>query len=281
MSAADARAPSDAQTEEAGPAACGPATAAANYSLLLSAAIQCSDRRSTAGNAVCIFSGAPSRCSGQRPHSGGEAHGLLHTSRDPAVDVRASSGRACGLQPAGLDAGAGGARRAAAPAMSPVERGKMLVIGGGCHDCHTPKKIGPNGPRGRSRQGAVGPPGERRRAGALHGRQGQPVLDPHQRPPDGVERRVGRVLCRQPDAGRDHRHRALVRGLVREGDQGRQAHGRRPSHPAADAVVLVQPAAGRRSEGDLCVPEIAAGRSRTRCRRRPIRPASRCRSRWP
>jgi len=35
---------------------------------------------------------------------------------------------------------------AAAPAQSPVERGKMLVIGGGCHDCHTPKKIGPNGP---------------------------------------------------------------------------------------------------------------------------------------
>src|SRR5687767_433931 len=35
---------------------------------------------------------------------------------------------------------------AAAPAPSPVERGKMLVIGGGCHDCHTPKKIGPTGP---------------------------------------------------------------------------------------------------------------------------------------
>ena len=35
---------------------------------------------------------------------------------------------------------------AAAPAVSPVERGKMLVIGGGCHDCHTPKKLGPNGP---------------------------------------------------------------------------------------------------------------------------------------
>ena len=34
----------------------------------------------------------------------------------------------------------------AAPAQSPVERGKMLVIGGGCHDCHTPKKLGPNGP---------------------------------------------------------------------------------------------------------------------------------------
>jgi hypothetical protein len=35
---------------------------------------------------------------------------------------------------------------AAAPAMSQVDRGKQLVIGGGCHDCHTPKKVGPNGP---------------------------------------------------------------------------------------------------------------------------------------
>jgi hypothetical protein len=35
---------------------------------------------------------------------------------------------------------------ASAPAVSQVERGKMLVIGGGCHDCHTPKKVGPNGP---------------------------------------------------------------------------------------------------------------------------------------
>ena len=23
-----------------------------------------------------------------------------------------------------------------------IERGRMLVIGGGCHDCHTPKKFG-------------------------------------------------------------------------------------------------------------------------------------------
>ena len=34
----------------------------------------------------------------------------------------------------------------AAGAPSQVDRGKMLVIGGACHDCHTPKKIGPNGP---------------------------------------------------------------------------------------------------------------------------------------
>ena len=34
----------------------------------------------------------------------------------------------------------------AAPAQSPVERGKYLVTVGGCHDCHTPKMLGPNGP---------------------------------------------------------------------------------------------------------------------------------------
>jgi mono/diheme cytochrome c family protein len=43
-------------------------------------------------------------------------------------------------------ANTGTAAPAAAPALSQVERGKMLIIGGGCHDCHTPKKVGPNGP---------------------------------------------------------------------------------------------------------------------------------------
>lgn len=35
---------------------------------------------------------------------------------------------------------------AAAPAMSQVERGAYLVNSMGCHDCHTPWKMGPNGP---------------------------------------------------------------------------------------------------------------------------------------
>src|SRR5262245_58956731 len=35
---------------------------------------------------------------------------------------------------------------AAAPAQSPAERGKVLVTAGGCNDCHTTKKLGPNGP---------------------------------------------------------------------------------------------------------------------------------------
>src|SRR4249920_2821974 len=35
---------------------------------------------------------------------------------------------------------------AAAPAMSPAERGKYLVNTAGCNDCHTPLRMGPNGP---------------------------------------------------------------------------------------------------------------------------------------
>lgn len=34
----------------------------------------------------------------------------------------------------------------AAPAVSQVERGHMLIIGGGCHDCHTPKAMTARGP---------------------------------------------------------------------------------------------------------------------------------------
>jgi len=34
----------------------------------------------------------------------------------------------------------------AAPAMSQVDRGKYIVSTAGCHDCHTPWKMGPNGP---------------------------------------------------------------------------------------------------------------------------------------
>ena len=51
----------------------------------------------------------------------------------------------CNNAPA-VQAPAPGDVPAAAPAMSQVDRGKKLIIGGGCHDCHTPKKIGPNGP---------------------------------------------------------------------------------------------------------------------------------------
>ena len=35
---------------------------------------------------------------------------------------------------------------ASAPAPPPMERGKVLVQVGGCNDCHTTKKLGPDGP---------------------------------------------------------------------------------------------------------------------------------------
>ena len=43
-------------------------------------------------------------------------------------------------------AGESAAAPAALTGQAQIERGRMLVIGGGCHDCHTPKKVGPNGP---------------------------------------------------------------------------------------------------------------------------------------
>jgi mono/diheme cytochrome c family protein len=34
----------------------------------------------------------------------------------------------------------------AATAAAQIERGRVLVVGGGCHDCHTPKHVTPAGP---------------------------------------------------------------------------------------------------------------------------------------
>jgi hypothetical protein len=55
-------------------------------------------------------------------------------------------------RPAGEPPGTNAVPGATAPAGAPltgeaqIERGRMLVIGGGCHDCHTPKKFTDKGP---------------------------------------------------------------------------------------------------------------------------------------
>jgi mono/diheme cytochrome c family protein len=50
-------------------------------------------------------------------------------------------------QPPPAEPAASDSEGAGAPsAESQVARGEKLIIGGGCHDCHTPKKVGPNGP---------------------------------------------------------------------------------------------------------------------------------------
>jgi mono/diheme cytochrome c family protein len=52
----------------------------------------------------------------------------------------------CNQPPAAQPATPATPAAAAAPAQTPAERGKVLVTVGGCHDCHSPKKIGPGGP---------------------------------------------------------------------------------------------------------------------------------------
>lgn len=64
-----------------------------------------------------------------------------------AVAAAATLITACSQQPAAATSSTTpAAAEATAPAQNPVERGKYLVTAIGCNDCHTPKKMGPNGP---------------------------------------------------------------------------------------------------------------------------------------
>jgi mono/diheme cytochrome c family protein len=67
---------------------------------------------------------------------------LYRTSVTSVWLLSAALAAACGQPPASAPAAA----PAAPTAESQIERGHKLIVGGGCHDCHTPKKIGPNGP---------------------------------------------------------------------------------------------------------------------------------------
>lgn len=59
--------------------------------------------------------------------------------------VAAAAAAACVVSVAVV---AGGAQQAPQKGASPdaVKRGEYLVMGSGCHDCHTPHKLGPQGP---------------------------------------------------------------------------------------------------------------------------------------
>jgi len=58
-----------------------------------------------------------------------------------------------------------GSDSASAPAPDPVERGKYLVTVGGCHDCHTPKKMTPAGPEPDLSRSLIGHPAGEKLAG--------------------------------------------------------------------------------------------------------------------
>jgi mono/diheme cytochrome c family protein len=63
---------------------------------------------------------------------------------------------------------------AAAPAQTPAERGKVLVTVGGCHDCHSPKKIGPGGPEPDMSRALSGHPQDVKVTAAFKAPKGSP-----------------------------------------------------------------------------------------------------------
>jgi len=58
----------------------------------------------------------------------------------------AGTTRADGKEAALAACGAPAPSEPVAPAMDPVARGEYIVNTSGCHDCHTPWAMGPNGP---------------------------------------------------------------------------------------------------------------------------------------
>ena len=62
-----------------------------------------------------------------------------------------------------------------------IDRGKMLVIGGGCHDCHTPKKLGPNGPEFDYDRALSGQPAGREDRRAVQERSQESLAGPRER----------------------------------------------------------------------------------------------------
>ena len=86
-----------------------------------------------------------------------------------AITLSFAAGLATPVATAG-DATAAAER--AQPAAPPAERGRYLVTTSGCHDCHTPWKVGPQGP-------------EPDMSRALSGHPQDMVMPPAPRLPDG------------------------------------------------------------------------------------------------
>ena len=124
-------------------------------------------------------------------------------------------------------------------AASKLARGKYLVTIAGCNDCHTPLKLGPDGP---------GPDMSRMLSGHPESLQMPPVPKLPEGPWGAVARqhvhRVVRTLGRELHGEPDARSRDGARSLDAAEFQGhlphRTAHGSRPADPAADADTDVQ-----------------------------------------
>jgi len=148
------------------------------------------------------------------------------------------------------------APRAAAPTQTMIEHGKMLVIGGACHDCHTPKKLGPKGPEPDMDRMLSGHP------------ENITVTAPYKPAPGnawayGVSEDLtawsgpwGVSFPGEPHSGHPHgvAQRRLDRSALYQGAANRQAHGNGTRHPATDAVELLRAAERRGPQGDLGIP---------------------------
>ena len=86
----------------------------------------------------------------------------------PIAAVIAACSEAPPAQPAAAPAAA------AAPTPSPVERGRVLVQVGGCNDCHTTKKLGPDGPEPDMSKELSGHPADIKISGLYKAAAGSP-----------------------------------------------------------------------------------------------------------
>ena len=174
----------------------------------------------------------------------------------PSAD--AGCGRALGLQQPRRRSQAPATSEvpAAAPALSQVERGKMLIIGGGCHDCHTPKKMGPNGPEADMDRMLSGHPESEGVPPPFKPIKGSPYvihINDHLTAWSGAWG-VSFAANLTPDQNTGlgiWTEDMFVTALK----QGKHM-GNEPADSAADAVELVRAAARRRSEGDVRVSEV-------------------------
>ena len=137
-----------------------------------------------------------------------------------------------------------------------VARGKILVMFGGCHDCHTPKNMTPQGPVPNMSRQLSGHPA------------GQPLP-----PVDKKALTPGYWMMMTPDfqtyvgpwgisypanltPDEQTGNRSVDGGHLHPDHEDRQTHGHRPSDPSADDHGKHSRDAGQRSQGDLCVPAL-------------------------
>ena len=135
------------------------------------------------------------------------------------------------------DAAGGTAKKALTGAAA---RGKYLVDAGGCHDCHTPAKMGPNGP-------------EPDMTLMLSGHPAAMQLPP---PPAPQGPWIGGVA-----ATFTAWYGPWGRAAVHRHDPHRAPSGPRPPDSAAHALAGVQEPERRRSQGDLRLPPDDSGDS--------------------